>query len=155
MTNHFFTACLSAGLLQTLGSFALAILVLLFMITVHEFGHYIVAKIFVELVVAGFQDQTVFRDQGFQLKERRPHRDIERLEFVGAADAAAVVVRHDRHGFPFQRRIEHALAGNVEVIPVNEADHFFGTSRFTNWWITAVTTPNTFNSIPSENAHVR
>ena len=46
MTNHFFTACLSAGLLQTLGSFALAILVLLFMITVHEFGHYIVAKIF-------------------------------------------------------------------------------------------------------------
>ena len=45
MTNHI-TANLSAGILSTLGSFALAILVLLFMITVHEFGHYAVSKIF-------------------------------------------------------------------------------------------------------------
>ena len=54
-------------------------------------------------------------------------------------------------GFSFQRRIEDALAGNVEVVAVDEADHFVGTSRFTNWWITAVTTPKTFNSIPSVN----
>lgn len=40
------TANLNAGILSTIGTFALAILVLLFMITVHEFGHYIVAKIF-------------------------------------------------------------------------------------------------------------
>ncbi len=40
------TANLNAGFLSTLGTFALAILVLLFMITVHEFGHYIVAKLF-------------------------------------------------------------------------------------------------------------
>lgn len=37
---------LNAGLFGTIGAFALAILVLLFMITIHEFGHYIVAKIF-------------------------------------------------------------------------------------------------------------
>ena len=40
------TANLNAGIFSTIGTFALAILVLLFMITVHEFGHYIVAKIF-------------------------------------------------------------------------------------------------------------
>lgn len=34
------------GVLQTIGSILLAILVLLIMITVHEFGHYIVGKIF-------------------------------------------------------------------------------------------------------------
>ena len=34
------------GILQTIGSILLAILVLLIMITVHEFGHYIVGKIF-------------------------------------------------------------------------------------------------------------
>ena len=34
------------GILHTIGSILLAILVLLIMITVHEFGHYIVGKIF-------------------------------------------------------------------------------------------------------------
>lgn len=34
------------GIMQTIGSILLAILVLLIMITVHEFGHYIVGKIF-------------------------------------------------------------------------------------------------------------
>ena len=40
------TSQLCASVFQTIGSFIVAILVLLFMITVHEFGHYIVAKIF-------------------------------------------------------------------------------------------------------------
>ena len=46
MINLLSTANLSAGLLSSIGSVALAILVLLFMITVHEFGHYVVGKIF-------------------------------------------------------------------------------------------------------------
>lgn len=46
MTNLSFTACLSAGILSSIGSIAVALLVLLFMITIHEFGHYIIAKIF-------------------------------------------------------------------------------------------------------------
>ena len=37
---------ISAGFLSSIGSVALALLVLLFMITVHEFGHYIIGKIF-------------------------------------------------------------------------------------------------------------
>lgn len=45
MTN-FTTACLSAGIFSQIGSILIALLVLLFMITVHEFGHYIVAKAF-------------------------------------------------------------------------------------------------------------
>lgn len=40
------TFALNAGILSSIGSIGLALLVLLFMITVHEFGHYIVAKIF-------------------------------------------------------------------------------------------------------------
>jgi regulator of sigma E protease len=36
---------LASGVWQTIGSVALAILVLLAMITVHEFGHYVVGKI--------------------------------------------------------------------------------------------------------------
>ncbi len=46
MINHLSSANLSAGILSSIGSIALAILVLLFMITVHEFGHYIIAKLF-------------------------------------------------------------------------------------------------------------
>ena len=46
MTNLSFTTCLSAGILSSIGSIAVALLVLLFMITIHEFGHYIIAKIF-------------------------------------------------------------------------------------------------------------
>ena len=46
MTNLTFTSCISAGILSTVGSIIVALLVLLFMITVHEFGHYVVAKIF-------------------------------------------------------------------------------------------------------------
>ena len=46
LTNLTFTSCISAGILSTVGSIIVALLVLLFMITVHEFGHYVVAKIF-------------------------------------------------------------------------------------------------------------
>ncbi len=42
----FTTACLSAGMLSQIGSILVALLVLLFMITVHELGHYLVSKIF-------------------------------------------------------------------------------------------------------------
>ena len=45
MNSLSITTCL-AGLLSSIGSIGIALLVLLFMITVHEFGHYIVAKIF-------------------------------------------------------------------------------------------------------------
>ena len=45
MNSLSITNCL-AGLLSSIGSIGIALLVLLFMITVHEFGHYIVAKIF-------------------------------------------------------------------------------------------------------------
>ena len=46
INTHYLTTCISAGILSSIGSIGLALLVLLFMITVHEFGHYIVAKIF-------------------------------------------------------------------------------------------------------------
>ena len=46
MINSQLTTCLSAGILSSIGSIGLALLVLLAMITVHEFGHYIVGKIF-------------------------------------------------------------------------------------------------------------
>ncbi|MBR3864574.1 MAG: site-2 protease family protein [Clostridia bacterium] len=42
----FTTACLSAGILSQIGSILVALLVLLFMITVHELGHYLVSKMF-------------------------------------------------------------------------------------------------------------
>lgn len=45
MTNYL-TAGLSAISLQSIGSILVALLVLLFMITIHEFGHYIVSKAF-------------------------------------------------------------------------------------------------------------
>ena len=46
MISQLLAANLSAGILSSIGSIGLALLVLLFMITVHEFGHYIVAKAF-------------------------------------------------------------------------------------------------------------
>ena len=105
----------------------------------------------VELVVARLQDQPMHRYQRLQLEEGGTHRDIERLELVGPADAAPVVVRHDGNRLTLQRGVEHSFAGDVEVVAVYETDHLVGTSRFTNWWITAVTTPNTFSSMPSAN----
>ena len=45
MNSLSITNCL-AGIFSSIGSIGIALLVLLFMITVHEFGHYIVAKIF-------------------------------------------------------------------------------------------------------------
>lgn len=62
-------------------------------------------------------------EQGPQLVKRRPHRDVERLELLGTRNQTAVIVRHDAHRLPGERKVEDPLTGNIEIVAVDEADH--------------------------------
>lgn len=65
----------------------------------------------------------MFVEQGPQFMKRCSHRDVKRLEFLGTRNQAAVIVRHDPHRFPGERKVEDPFAGNVEIVAVDEADH--------------------------------
>ena len=58
-----------------------------------------------------------------QLEIRRSHRNAESLELVGAGNAASIVVGEDGNGTAYETAVEHPLAGNEEVIAVNETYH--------------------------------
>lgn len=97
-----------------------------------ENGQHPPRHVAVELVVARPEHQSVPGDQRCQLMIRGAHRDVERLEFVGTAYAAAVIVRHHGDGTVLQRRIERPFAGNEEIVAVDESEHG-GQPRLTNW----------------------
>ena len=79
------------------------------------------------------------------LERRLRHLDPERLGLVAPRDDAAVVRRQDNGGTAFERWTEHPLAGDEEVVAIDQRINGHGRLR-----TTPVTTPQTLASAPSK-----
>ena len=104
-------------------------------------------EVAVELVVRGAEDDAGAGGRFAEAEVGLAHRDAEGLAFGRAGDDAAVVVAEDGDGAPLERKVEDALAGDVEVVGVDERDHGVSATRRRT---TAVTTPKTRSSISPE-----
>ena len=94
--------------------------------------HHPIAHVPVKRVVRGKDVYLLAAQLLLDLKNRGPHRDSQRLRFVGPRDDAAVVVGKHHHRPVFQFRAENTFTGNVEVVAVGERKH--QTSRM--MWVT-------------------
>ena len=62
-----------------------------------------------------------YPNKGLNLKHRLSHLDAKRLGLVAPGNNAAVVQRQDHGGAAFERGPEHPLAGDEEVIAIDQA----------------------------------
>ena len=80
----------------------------------------------VELVVGASPFDLSLFNEVSELVCRHPPADAEGLRFRRERRHAPVVVREDYQGLSSQGGINHALAGTVELVGVDEADHLPG-----------------------------
>ena len=80
----------------------------------------------VELIVGASPFDLSLFDEASELICRHPAADAEGLRFRRERRHAPVVVRKHNEGLPSQGGINHALAGAVELVGVDEADHLSG-----------------------------
>lgn len=87
-----------------------------------QHGHQPRGKVAVQGVVGREDPRAVPPEQLADVADRRPHRDAQRLDLLGAGHHAAVVVGQHRDRSPLQRRGEGPLAGHVKVVGVDQGE---------------------------------
>ena len=93
-----------------------------------EQAHYPLGQIAIERIVGGQHRDIVAFDDGPHLEQRHAHGDAEPLRFRRAGDDAAVIVGEHDNRAAGQVRLEDALARDVEIVAIGEAERRHGLS---------------------------
>jgi len=105
-------------------------------------AHHPIAHIGIKRIVAAVGNDPVLFSHFAHLIPRFGHRHAQRFDFIAARHRTTIVIRQHHHRLAFELGLKHALAGNVEIVHIDERNHCGS-------MIQAVITPQMFSSCSS------